>query len=614
VADTYRSPADGGATSTENKLFGSLRRDFIAFLSIIVLLMSLGMFCVHLSTLFYQNHGAFFDSLSYNETLLRVMMAIRAGLPSVAFSSIFESTVALPWLEALLIAPFAEPSRAIGVWIQTSWIIVTSLTGYVYFRRVIRTDRITATCLSLLPFLIACTFSWNGSLSDFRMDYFQYILIGLVLYSYLFALADGRLWVWLLWGVATGLACLARATTPVYIVLIFAPFAMIDLWKGRRTGRSVFIRYSIGFVSCVAVCGWFYLKNFSYLYYYYFIWNTAANAKLPLTESFRHTNYLYEHVGTIGTVMCLLLFSLNVAQAILSRAPFQWNLRPLWCGIAPLGFLILSGAGLNPFVSETAAFGLILFAISPVIPSDPGVAPRGRTSIAVLCTLIMAYFGATRGLLVHADNTGRYIPSWVPTRAAIDKVVDCIANDIGDKSDKSFAFTTLYIGSLNTDVIMSSFLFDEHFPIEMQPTSDLSARIGKASLHRAPFRVDTLVTPVEWNAVPGPDDRSKVEFLSKNVAAAADYFIIPTVGSTLPDLPINKYAAPIIDRVSELAVLRPLCEDIKTSENEFVGVYRKDSPDHQMPDGTARGWHRQSRSDPPSGARRFPGGEKTVAP
>jgi hypothetical protein len=150
-----------------------LKRHGIACGFIVLALAALGFFCAYLNHEFYLRHGAFYDSLSYDQTLVKVMLTAQAQGVSAAFDNTAQSTVILPWLQAMLITPFFSPSRIIGVWLQISWMMVTALAGYAYFRRVARYDRLAASSGALLFFFVASTFYWDGGVSDFRMDYIQ---------------------------------------------------------------------------------------------------------------------------------------------------------------------------------------------------------------------------------------------------------------------------------------------------------------------------------------------------------------------------------------------------------------------------------------------------------
>ena len=86
---------------------------------------------------------------------------------------------------------------------------------------------------------------------------------------------------WFLLGVLVGACCLARATTPVYIVGVFTIFFVADLFTARKTSYRIFLAYMAAAVACAITAGWFFALNYDYLRFYYLVWNTDANAKLP---------------------------------------------------------------------------------------------------------------------------------------------------------------------------------------------------------------------------------------------------------------------------------------------------------------------------------------------
>ena len=53
---------------------------------------------------------------------------------------------------------------------------------------------------------------------------------------------------------------------------------------------------------------------------------------------------VYENIGPVAVLACLILFGLNLACALLGREQGRWNLRALWCGLAPLAWLVGGGA------------------------------------------------------------------------------------------------------------------------------------------------------------------------------------------------------------------------------------------------------------------------------
>jgi len=544
----------------------------------------LGALCVHINHLFYLRHGPFWDSVSYDDLLARVMLSVRAGGMLRGLSLMSGSTVALPWIQAALIAPFFEPSRAIAVWIQIFWMIVAALVGYVYFRRIAGYTAVTAACCALIFFFIASTFAFDGGVPDFKLDYLQYTLFGLACFLYLTASADNRLWIWALWGIAVGLVCLARATAPVYAAIVFGPFLLIDLWRERRGLRSVTVRYAVGFLACIYTCGWFYLNNLAHLYVYYFIWNPDAHANLPLSVTKQHAINVFNHVGSVAACACLAIFALNIVYWKLNGVPGRWNLRALWCGIAPLAFLIAIGSGPATNLSEIAAFGFVLFALAPFTSSTPQQPKRGRTLATAVAFVVIAAAGVYEGFPSDTDETGRDIV-WAPPRSAVAEIIRCITDDLAPNATGTRTFAVLYSGNVNSDVIMNSLIFDERFPAEVSPEGDLEVRFGQTILTMSSGRFDRLVMPVQWSYLEGADDDQKIDALARDLVRQTDYLIVPSKGSVLPAATINSYSDRIGDRAAELVPLQPLCRNVEIRAKEIVNIYRNDARGHSAQTG-----------------------------
>jgi hypothetical protein len=561
-------------------MLSGLRRHGPSAGLIILTLSALGLFGVRLNHEFYLRHGPFFDSSSYNETLARAMLTTQAQGLSAALSLMFRgfhTTVVLPWLQAMLVAPFLAPTRAIGVWIQIFWMIVTALAGYVYFLRVANYGRMAASCCALLFFFVSSTFYWDGGVSDFRMDYLQYVFFGLSFYLYSIALNDGRVLLWAVWGGAVALACLARATTPVYIVLLYGPFFFIDLWRKRKTALDVVIRYATAGLVCVALCGWFYFLNASFLHYYYFIWSDAANAHLPLSESRHHLDNVFGHFGNAATLAAAVIFTLNIGLWAFGRRGGSWNIRALWTGIVPVGFLVVIGAGLNPFVSEVAVFGLLLFLLAPVDAKDAPRPSRLRAGVVLLSLVAVAAAGSHAGWKAHTDETGSYGSYWVPSHNAFSEVGRCIIQDVEQGPPGSRTFSALFSGSMNTDVLMNFLIFDTERGTKIESDGSFAVHIRDSTLSMAKPRSDALATPVEWGAVPAANDAEKVALLAKQLAETSDYFIIPSQDSQLPNwVTINLYTKKVAEKLADEVYLKPLCRRLQTGPTEFVSIYRKD--------------------------------------
>jgi hypothetical protein len=584
------------------------------FLALIVLAVAaLGYFCVYLNHEFYRHHGPFYDSMGYDEQLMQLMLAARASGPLSVLSGSMHSTVLLPWIQAVLLAPLFYPSRAVGTWIQVSWIMVTALVGYWYFLRVARYGRAAAVGCALMFYFVSCTFYWNGGLSDFRMDYLQYVLFGLGFYVYSLAREDGRMLGWAAWGGAIALACLARATTPVYVVLVYAPFFLVDLWRQRAAMTGVTLRYATAGLSCMALSGWFYWANWQYLHYYYFIWNTDANAKLPLSQSWRHLANVGEHLGLVAAAACTAIFAFSIFAWATGGRRGRWNLRALWCGIAPVGYLILSGAGLNPFVSEVAVFGLTLFLLAPITAAEAAPLSKLRGGAIGAALLAVAAFGIDAGLKTHTNDPDHVVATWVPARASLDHISRCIISDLRKRppgEERSFA--ALFTGAMSTDELTNTLVFDGSWPVELRPDGGLAVSVEGSTLSPSHFQVGQAVTPTQWAALPGADDTAKIELAAREQAAKSDYFIVASADSKLPSyVTIDLYTDRIAAKLADDVYLRPLCRHVSMSETEFVDVYGKDETKRPLGAVALKAPGKGGDPMPPASVDRFPEGLRT---
>ncbi|MGV0027910.1 hypothetical protein [Phormidesmis priestleyi] len=229
-----------------------------------------------------------------------------------------------------------------------------------------------------LPFIsISALWKYNGGLSDFRMDLLLYLLLGTTFVYFLWSRHSSSYFPWFFTGLFLGLTCLARVTAPIYAFICLAPPIFLRLLLGKSFRLRILLGTLIIAATSILVSSWFYIINFESFYHYYFVWNTDANAKLPITESIKHLNLTLANIGLYAVSMTMFFFffglitnywfskkhSSNSLQHIINQ--FEWE--SLWLGIAPILFLVLRGAGLNPFVSMPAAFGLLMFFLSPFL-------------------------------------------------------------------------------------------------------------------------------------------------------------------------------------------------------------------------------------------------------
>lgn len=546
-------------TSRQNDAFGLLAVLFAAAL--------LCVYSTALNTLFYSAFGPFFDSLSYLNHLAVVMNASREIGAAAGWKAALGTTVFLPWVEGLIAsAVTGAPSRSIAVWLQAPWLLALGATGYFYFRSVAAYPVFFAAACGLALVSFNALFFYNGGLSDLRMDLLQALTFGAVLASFFVARRQKRWPYWFGAGLLMAVACLVRATTPVYIVLVIGLIAVFDLATSKDRWllfRMYLLMAAVPFVLAL----WFYILNFNELFYYYFVWNTDANAKLPLSSSIKHVEFLlFQHIGVPLLLFLCANFAIRaVAQIRIGAGSLIRNLNwtALWAGVAPVTYLVLSGAGLNPFVSMVSVPGFLFFMLTPFAP---GVRLRrpiegGLAVAACLACLATAQDGI-------ANHTTR-VASWIPSQQGLNAVVASLVTDARSRSGRgSSTFQVGYVGSLVTEGLVNSLAYDHGFKLR---SAQCAVRDGLvlSSLSAG------IAQPAEWAAIPGATDAEKVAFLTSQAERAADYLILPEASSDLNQtLAINPHMETLRRLVAESGSFAALGAPISVSRTESVQIYR----------------------------------------
>ena len=395
---------------------------FLGLIFVVAFQFLLGLYAVSLNSLFYAHYGPFYNSMAYDNGLARMQIgAQRDGTLTTLWRTILSSTIVYPWV---LFAPFAKfgiASRAVGVWIQIFAATWMQLTLFFYFLKLRSRTWVKSFAFSSAFILIAAAFDSNGGLSDFRMDLLQYLLLVTVMANYLIARKLRSLRWWALLGLTTGLLCLGRATSPVYIVPIFVVCATADLIAGGKDRRQFLIGWLLAGAVAILVAGWFFIVNYDHLYYYYVIWNPDANARLPLSKSFTHIKFAVNHIG-IPLLAVLVLIALHAATqafgAFRDGVKRHLNWRPLLFSAVPLGYLVASGAGLNPFVSIAGVGGLMIFLLDPFDVSTPSTGMRSRLLAGAL--IFACCVNAIHGVAKNSSQA----PTWILRQEGIRDVVE----------------------------------------------------------------------------------------------------------------------------------------------------------------------------------------------
>jgi len=450
-----------------------LRRHLFALLILAAIMIAEGFYAAKQNVDFYKEHIPFFDSSSYTKQLAIIISGTRRlGFASGIRQSL-SGNVALPFLEATLIAKFVKPSRVMGVWLQDVWLTALALSLYWYFAHYRKMDRWLAILLAL-PFVsFARIYDWNGGLQDFRMDLSLYIFTSLTAVWYLGTYETESRLPWLLAGVSAMLACVARATAPIYLVLMIGPLLLVRLLTASGKRKSILVN-SLWMLLPVGIsAAAFLVYNFKFLYFYYVTWNPDANRHLPWSQSSMHFKLARSHVGDMLIWCALAAVAINI---LCIRKLVRPDWKPIWLAAIVPFFLAYRGAGLNPFVSMPAVCGFLLFACVPF----EGIQPAARflwarAAIGLLLT------GGAIFCLTQPPLSGANTTSMPGVRALIDRAtqdarsqgfrrIELIEPELGDCN--SFAITNILIFEYGAVPIFDKALrvpggLTYHFPEEL---------------------------------------------------------------------------------------------------------------------------------------------------
>jgi hypothetical protein len=516
----------------------------------------LGTYAMALNKLFYATFGPFYDSMSYLNALARLQaMAHAKGWVAAFLETSFHSTVVLPWL---LFTPFAKSAaftRTNAVWIQIMPLATMQFMLFLYFFRTRALPFILAFSYSTVFCLIAAVFRFNGGLADFRMDLLQYVLLTTVMASYFIARESRGLAWWIALGFFSGALCLGRATSPVYIVPIFAILALADLAGDIANWRPTVLRWAIVGIVTAIVAGWFFIGNFDHLYFYYFIWNPDAHAHLPLMRSALHAGFVIKH---LGVPLALALIAVALITAAIEWRQFgsvRWrrvNWRALVFSAVPVGYLVLSGSGLNQFVSIVGSAGVIMFLLDP----GDGVRPRFSPLAALVA---IALLGIACGINVsqgvaNYSRTDR-VSSWIPRQVGLRRIVELMVETVQhDNKRRSYTYFVAHIGSLANATMFNALVYDQGF----LPVSGAAVVRDGVRLEIAPQAYHTS-TAARWAKVPGRNDDEKVSKIVADYAEHVDFLFVPTAET---ELPRHVYGSRIIPEVRRRILASPIWEQI----------------------------------------------------
>lgn len=536
-----------------------------------------GWYAVHLNRTYYRTWGPFFDSVSYHNSLARVMAASREeGFPEGLQKAAKSGTVFLPMLLGAVLGPFFEPDRAIGVWLQSIWVFALLASLWFYFRVCLKAGPWLALALSLPFGSIHAIYFFNGGLADFRMDLHLYLLFGCSLAWFFIALETGRLGAWAVCGLFAAFCSLSRATAPVYLGLTFLPVLALFLLapERRKQAPAVFRGCLVAGGVAALLSTWFFVLNFEQLHYYYVVWNPDANAHLPWRESSRHVGFALDSIGSLllaAAVPAVVLLSWPAFRAAdrslffrFWASPRFWKLVP---AVTPLAFLVGRGAGLNPFVSMPGAFGILFFLLS--LPGDLQKTGRVAKSLAASLLLLACLGTAWRDGLRFKPSPG--LDSFM---AGYRRVIDAILEDARAHGISRIEMGTVTLGSFNDYAVQNILIFEYRF----QP---LRWRLFQGGLEFSTGRARdfTPSSKVEWAQFEGQSPETTIQQLVKKAEEGIGYMVLPdeaTTGHLKKNLSfnyINNFSAYFRDLLLAEGAWEPLTGKIHLSEHEYYLVY-----------------------------------------
>jgi hypothetical protein len=505
-------------------LTGLTNAQYLAFAVLLILVVAEGYYAVTLQRDFYTQSGPFFDSLGYYTQMAHIWTRAREqGLAESLRAAWSGGTVFLPWVETAFLASFVPLTRELAVWLQSIWLLCLAWSLFYYFTHWRRVPTAHALILTL-PFLaFRGIFYFNGGLSDFRMDLSLYLFVALAAVWYLATYETESYVPWVALGVFSGLACLNRATAPIYLAVMFGPPLACRIVTDRANFGRYLRRIAASVLPVLVLALPFLIANGEYLYFYYFVWNADANARLPLKDSIQHFGWA---ALNIGREMCLLLGIAGSWHLFAGWQFRRWSLSALfwsidwkvaWLGIAPAAFLAVRGAGANPFVTMPCVLGMVMFALVPL---------AGKTSLRgwkAMIVSVLVIIGVTLNVraapALHLEGQAT-----TPSMVALRQGIELLREDARDRGARKINFATIYVGLLHYYAMQHVILFDFRGRLDSGGVRDKDGILfTNDEAHRF-----TPAVPVDWQRLTtGGAEEERIQYLVKVAQNRLDCFFLP---------------------------------------------------------------------------------------
>ena len=580
-------PQSESNTNESASLFGkdlrendsrSLIQRLLPYTGLMLCCFLMGLYCCELNRQLYQHQSPAYDSLSYNEKLFRVMtISQNQGLDESISDACFSgNTNCLPFVIAAVVAPVVQPSRMVGIWIQAGllFLFLASLFNYLTNIRELSSSSALAGCLVYLA--ANCVFLEDGGLSDFRMDFALFLGLALTSTWYLSSMERPSDWKFICLGASAAVCCLFRATAPVYLLFSLGPLIAANLLVAPN--RAIKLRgIAIAATVTVILAGWFFIFNFEYLKYYYFDWNTDANAKLPLSRALRHFKRAHQSVGEPALLLLICWWFAVLIRILPKQSLIKWlvdsirdrdiDFRIGWLAIAAVVMMVARRAGLNPFVCMPAVFGMVLFFTLPCLRQIDKLSDSGLTRWCWAVLLICIGIAGARGWHRHAPNDFNNM-------SANHRVIDMMISDAQLNNKKELSYGTVQITDFDSNVLYSVLLFDRK---NSQPHLN-GVVVDGVDVQR----LQTFSKPAQfdWAQLDGETDEAKIAGMIREANAKIDYLIVPDEASAksiplkVTNVEINKHLTRIRELITNNQSWAMIKSRIQIDENEFVEIYR----------------------------------------